>query len=215
MLQRAQDMYKNLQERVKNTLNTMADLAEAVGVPPALTSLIVKREEENWAPPAYQPSTSPAPAEAQPAAAEAPAPEPKPAAKQTRSRKASGGNGRPTTRQRTNKKRPLEGNRERSANVRPLHVDDAINNSTYLARIIWSLGVAHLEGLGPLRPADIARMVMARSPVSLEPPNVARYIRRSKPTCITVAHTEGSSNFYKLNAQGKKLFEETFGTSLN
>jgi hypothetical protein len=54
-------------------------------------------------------------------------------------------------------------------------------------------------------------MVMARSAVSLEPPNVARYIRRSKPTSITVDRSEGNSNFYKLNAKGKKLFEEKFG----
>ena len=92
---------------------------------------------------------------------------------------------------------------------------DSINGSTYLARIIWSLGVAQMEKLGPLRPADIARMVMSRSPVSLEPPNVARYIRRSKPTCIVVDHTEGSSNFYKLNAEGKKLFQDTFGSQPN
>jgi hypothetical protein len=56
----------------------------------------------------------------------------------------------------------------------------------------------------------MARMIMSRSPISLEPPNVARYIRRSKPTCIVVDHTEGSSSFYKLNAEGKALFEEKF-----
>jgi hypothetical protein len=70
--------------------------------------------------------------------------------------------------------------------------------------------VAELEGTGPLRPADIARMVMSRSAVSLEPPNVARYIRRSKPTSIAVAHAEGSSNFYKLNSEGHALFDGLF-----
>jgi len=89
-------------------------------------------------------------------------------------------------------------------------VDDAINGSTYLARIIWSLGVSELEGTGPLRPADMARMIMSRSPVSLEPPNVARYIRRSKPTCIAVDHMEGSSSFYRLNEEGRALFNEKF-----
>jgi hypothetical protein len=101
---------------------------------------------------------------------------------------------------------PVEG-------VRPLKVDDAIGGSTYLARIVWSLGVAELEGTGPLRPADMARMIMSRSPVSLEPPNVARYIRRSKPTCIEVARTEGSSSYYSLNAEGRALFEELFRNS--
>jgi hypothetical protein len=94
--------------------------------------------------------------------------------------------------------------------VRALRTDDEINGSTYLARILWSLGVAELEGQGPLRPADMARMIMSRSPVSLEPPNVARYIRRSKPTCIEVARTEGSSSFYQLNDEGHALFEELF-----
>ena len=67
-----------------------------------------------------------------------------------------------------------------------------------------------MEELGPLRPADIARMIMARSPVSLEPPNVARYIRRSKPKFITVAKKEGSSSFYALNDDGVALFEEKY-----
>lgn len=109
------------------------------------------------------------------------------------------------------KRRPVEGDRSASQQVRPLHVEDAINGSTYLARIIWSLGVAQLEGVGPLRPADIARMVMSRSAVSLEPPNVARYIRRSKPTSIVVDHSEGGSNYYKLNSKGRKLFDDHFG----
>lgn len=103
------------------------------------------------------------------------------------------------------------GKQQRSAEkVRALRTDDEINGSTYLARIIWSLGVAELEGQGPLRPADMARMIMSRSPVSLEPPNVARYIRRSKPTCIEVARSEGSSSFYQLNDEGHALFDELF-----
>lgn len=116
----------------------------------------------------------------------------------------------PAERKRTGKRRDLKGPRDSSDRVRPLKVDDAIQGSTYLARIIWSLGVADLEGMGPLRPADIARMIMARSPVSLEPPNVARYIRRSKPTYLTVVQNEGSSSFYTLSPEGQALFEEKY-----
>jgi len=111
----------------------------------------------------------------------------------------------------TGKKRGLVGAKDLTDRVRPLEVDDAISGSTYLARIIWALGVAALEGTGSLRPADMARMIMSRSPVSLEPPNVARYIRRSKPTCVVVDRTEGSSSFFKLNEEGQALFEDKFG----
>jgi len=133
------------------------------------------------------------PVEEEKAAAEAEPPKPKAAPKK-----------------RTGKRRELKGEKDATDQVKALKVEDAINNSTYLARIIWCLGVAQLEDLGPLRPADIARMIMARSPVSLEPPNVARYIRRSKPKYITVAHKEGSSSFYALNDDGLKLFEEKY-----
>lgn len=111
------------------------------------------------------------------------------------------------------KKRPLEGNRTATKHVRTIAADDEIEGSTYLARIVWCLGVAELEGLGSLRPADIARMVMARSPVSLEPPNIARYIRRSKPTCIAIDHADGGSNFYKLNEEGRQFFKRQFSAA--
>jgi hypothetical protein len=273
MRERAQGLFKQLQERVKTTMQVVADIAESVGVPPAVTSLIA-RQDEQWTPPTSQ--SQPPPAAPQPSApkeaageqtattkaaeppgepeaaeqtaepavevlevVEAEAAEPaeesieaadveqaaesaaaasEKAAKTKTTSKSTNGTSVKTRRtsaqkRKATKKRVIEGNKAKSVGVRPLQVDDAINGSTYLARIVWSLGVANVEGLGPLRPADIARMVMARSPVSLEPPNVARYIRRSKPTCIVVAHTEGSSNYYKLNAAGKRLFEEHFGAN--
>jgi len=108
------------------------------------------------------------------------------------------------------KKRPAAAETKLPAGVKPLAVKDAISGSTYLARIVWALGVSSREGSGPLRPADIARMVMARSPISLEPPNIARYIRRSNPACLAVEKTEGSSSYYRLNAAGKRLFSEHF-----
>lgn len=248
MMKRAQEMMQLVQDGFRNTMRVVADLAESVGVPPAVTSLLQpKNGADEWAA-AYEPPPAPRPtpvpssraAEATPApAAPAPAaPAPSTPAPAAPKAEASGGNGNgkshsaaavaeaseaaetvvakppTTTKKRTNKRRELVGDKARSKDVRQLEVDDAIDGSTYLARIIWSLGVASLEGIGPLRPADIARMVMSRSAVSLEPPNVARYIRRSKPQSITVDHTEGGSNFYKLNAKGKKLFEENFGGSL-
>ncbi len=260
MLERAQDLFKQLSERVKTTMQVVADLAESVGVPPAVTSLL-QRDGGGWTPPEYQPPVAqpapkpttatpapaaepepaaaaepepataaepepaaaaepepaaaepePAAAEPEPAAAE-PAPTPEPVAEATPGEPAKKAPAKKATKKATRRssKRVVEGNKAKSAAIRALQVDDAINGSTYLARIIWSLGVAQLEGLGPLRPADIARMVMSRSAVSLEPPNVARYIRRSKPTCIVIAQKEGSSSYYKLNAAGKKLFDERFG----
>lgn len=183
MLEMAQEMFKALQDRFRSTLRVMADLAESVGVPSTVTTLLAGREraecciEQPWAnraDPLAQPVVSEASGDGNSTHAMAPA--------------------APAT----------------AAAVRALRVDDAIGGSTYLARIVWSLGVSDREGTGPLRPADMARMIMSRSPVSLEPPNVARYIRRSKPTCIEVAHTEGSSSFYTLNAEGRSLFEQLF-----
>jgi hypothetical protein len=205
MLQMAQDMFKLLQDRFRTTLRVMADLAESVGVPPTVTSLLSGQDRADQAdvyevrradpPPVevQQPVAAPSTTEVwQPVTREVPAEE-------ADKRKPAG------------KKRGLTGGPvDLSDTVRRLEVDDAIGGSTYLARIIWSLGVAELEGTGPLRPADIARMVMSRSAVSLEPPNVARYIRRSKPTSIAIAHSEGSSNFYKLNAEGHSLFDSLF-----
>jgi outer membrane biosynthesis protein TonB len=227
-------MLKSVQERVKVTFQVAAGLAESLGAPPVATSILQRlggldQEEdyyqgavspmETYPAPAPPPPPPPAPApepepdpepvpdqkveepepekveEPEPAKAEEPAPEPeaKPAAK------------RPAT-----KRREMVGDKSKSKHVAALKVDDAINGSTYLARIIWALGIAELEDIGPLRPADMARMIMARSPVSLEPPNVARYIRRSKPESISVDHKEGSSSFYKLSDKGHELFKDKY-----
>jgi hypothetical protein len=192
MLKRAQDMLDMMQDGLRTTMRVVADLAESVGVPPAVTALIQPRNgtdqwkiRETGAPPPSVVAVEPAPVSA-----------PEPPRDEARAVPA--------------KRRPVVGDRDRSRSVRPLGVDDAIAGSTYLARIIWTLGVAELEGLGALRPADIARMVMSRSAVSLEPPNVARYIRRSKPSSIVVDRVEGGSSFYKLNERGQKLFREHF-----
>lgn len=193
MIQMAQDMFKVFQDHVRNTIHAVADLAESVGAPTPVTTFIQGLERFTGgnhdqaaitytAPPTTQPSPPPVITTSPTESREEPA------------------------------KRKVGKKRHLPDGIRTLEVDDAINGSTYLARIIWSLGVADLEGVGPLRPADMARMIMGRSPISLEPPNVARYIRRSKPTCIAVDHTEGSSNFYKLNAEGKLLFEEKYRT---
>ena len=205
MIQMAQDMIKVVQDHMRNTLHAMADFAESVGVPPTVTSFIHGLERftggdnHQHMAPSYTP---PPPARPQEPVMSTPAPAPvKPV----------------EVRQPESVEQPVEkparkraGSRELPEGVRPLGVDDAIAGSTYLARIIWSLGVSELEGTGALRPADMARMIMSRSPISLEPPNVARYIRRSKPTCIEVDHTEGSSSFYRLADEGKALFEEKF-----
>lgn len=216
MLQLAQDMLKMLQDRVRTTLRVVADIAESVGVPPAVTSLLgakghadeVIGAESCWARPTATPG-----AQVVSRPAWGPTAPEKPVAEGDQPEGANHeAPGSEADRKRTGgRRRGLQGSVDLSDRVRPLRVDDEVRGSTYLARIIWSLGVAELEGTGPLRPADMARMIMSRSAVSLEPPNVARYIRRSKPTCVEVAHAEGSSNFYKLNAEGMALFEEMFG----
>jgi hypothetical protein len=230
MIKRAQDMLQMVQDGVRNTMRVAVDLAESVGVPRSVTSLLQpKNGADQWTEPSVQPPR-PAPApQAAPAPVQkvaepkveppvevaSPKPEPvnvKPTQVEQEQAQAEPVKVEPAKAKpvRRGKKRPVEGDRDQSKDVRPLEVDDAIDGSTYLARIIWSLGVADLEGIGSLRPADIARMVMSRSPVSLEPPNVARYIRRSKPTTISVDHVEGGSNYFKLNADGKILFSEHF-----
>lgn len=202
-------------------MQLVADLAEAVGVPSTVASLLRRDNGEGpqrspYSPPRPVIHGSPAPVDPTDSPSSSPAPEVQARRERTRKKttplkaRRSAGNGAPTRQRRRTGRRSVVGNQQLPDGVQALQVDDAISGSTYLARIIWALGVAQLEGIGPLRPADIARMVMARSAVSLEPPNVARYIRRSNPTCISVDHTEGSSNFYKLNADGKRLFNENF-----
>ncbi|MCK5800992.1 MAG: hypothetical protein KAI47_27580 [Deltaproteobacteria bacterium] len=257
MLERAQDLFKQLQERMRITMQVVADLAESVGVPPIVTSLLQRGDDgAGWTPPEYSPppevvasapevapvpevaaeatekatvatpvdppsQADPPPQAAKPkkaaavkkvAAVKGSATEAKAVVKKAPARRKKA-TSRRVAASRTGKKRTLEGNKAKSAHVTPLQVDDAISGSTYLARILWSLGVANLEGLGSLRPADIARMVMSRSAVSLEPPNIARYIRRNNPPTIVVAKKEGSSSFYKLSAAGKKLFEQHFANA--
>jgi hypothetical protein len=193
MLQMAQDMFKVFQDHVRNTLHAVADLAESVGAPAPVTSFIQNLEKMTGSgvqQSSFTPPTQPAPPPPSVSAALPEEPFEEPVKRVTKKRQTNA--------------------RDLPDGIRALGVDDSINGSTYLARIIWSLGVADLEGNSSLRPADMARMIMARSPISLEPPNVARYIRRSKPTCIAVDHTEGSSNFYKLNAEGKALFDDKF-----
>jgi len=220
MLQRAQSLVDQLRAQVRTTLGVVVDLAQALGLPAAVTALLTREPSEPGAPfvvpsappPAGPPprgtSTAAAPSAAAPSASRDVASAPSAA-----SGIASGIDGVRAASRRPSRKVALEGDRGRSSQVRMLHAEDAINGSTYLARIIWSLGVARLEGLGPLRPADMARIIMARAPVSLEPPNVARYIRRSHPPSIAVDHSEGSSHFYKLTAEGQRLFEASFGAS--
>lgn len=110
----------------------------------------------------------------------------------------------------TNKKRAVSATQQLPTGVRPLNGETEIDGSIYLARIVWALGVSRLEGTAALRPADIARLVLARSAVSFEPPNIARYIRRSQPSCISVDRVEGGSSFFKLNAEGRRLFDAHF-----
>jgi hypothetical protein len=238
MLQMAQDVFKMLRDRLDSTLRVVADLAEAVGVPPTLTSLLVKRDEGAGAggEPFYpeRRSESVAPSRAVPIegdarcecdradapcveeetddleeeAAVAEAMADREAAEDARD--GNGAGGAPQRRRVVGKRRGLVGEKDLSGIVRPLEVDDSIGGSTYLARIVWSLGVADLEGTGPLRPADMARMIMSRSAVSLEPPNVARYIRRSKPREIEVDRVEGGSSFYRLTTEGRSRFDEKF-----
>lgn len=193
MLQLAQDMMKVLQDRVRTTLGVMADLAESVGAPPAVASVI--HGLERMVPGVHDPLADFQPPPPARSVATPAAPPPKVEAESFMADK------KPAARKK---------GKDGETQVRSLEVDDAINGSTYLARIIWTLGVSELEDAGPLRPADMARMIMSRSAVSLEPPNVARYIRRSKPSCITVHHTEGNSNFYALNDEGRALFNDKF-----
>jgi hypothetical protein len=198
MIQMAQDMFKVVQDHIRNTLHAVADLVESVGAPAPVTTFIQSLERFTGGNNDHGTITYTAPPPAPPA--------PTPAAT-TLTEQPS-----PFVELRDEPKKKVGKRRQLPDGIRALVVEDAINGSTYLARIIWSLGVAEREGKGALRPADMARMIMGRSPISLEPPNVARYIRRSKPTCVAVDRTEGSSNFYKLNAEGKSLFEEKFGT---
>ncbi len=214
MLDLAQDMWKLLQERFRTTLRVVADLAESVGVPPSVTSLLqpsLRAEqgdsEASWSTRSYAPPPPAAPTPA-PAAAEPPPTPAAPVEASEPTSEESAGDG--ANERRAAKRRGIAAGTDLSGKVRALRVDDEVQGSTYLARIIWCLGVSDMEGTGPLRPADMARMIMSRSPVSLEPPNVARYIRRSKPTCIGVAKSEGSSHFYKLNEEGKAIFDELF-----
>lgn len=211
MIQLAQDMFKIVQDRFRATLHAVKDLAESVGAPPTVTSLLQGLERLAGPPPVEeQPIYAPPP----PTRQASPAPR----------EQGRDGDGAREVAQEAARATPVDEGAERRRpagkkrgaggtlpdGVRPLDVEDAINGSTYLARIIWTLGVSDLEGTGPLRPADMARMIMSRSPVSLEPPNVARYIRRSKPTCIAIDHSEGGSSFYRLNAEGRALFNEKF-----
>jgi len=198
MLQTAQDMLKVLQSHVRNTLHAVADLAQSVGAPRGITSFIQSLERLSGGNHDHGPLCySVPPIDVERSALHSPPADAVAESDEIGSDRTS-----------ASKRRP--GFRDLPEGVRPLGVDDAINGSTYLARIVWALGVSTLEGTGALRPADMARMIMARSPVSLEPPNVARYIRRSKPTSVAVDHIEGSSSFYKLNAEGLALFDEKF-----
>ena len=226
MLGLASDLIKAVHDRVKVTLQVAAGLAESLGAPPVATAVLqrlggVEQEEDYYQSMAAEPpplvttpvkveQPEPTPDDKQmqpePVPEERPAADPEPVKQAAEPKKKA-----PAKKKRpANKRRDVEGDRSKSENVRALKVEDAINGSTYLARIIWALGVSGLEGIGPLRPADMARMIMSRSPVSLEPPNVARYIRRSKPKCLAVDHKEGSSVFYKLNEQGQSMFEDKY-----
>jgi hypothetical protein len=215
MLKLAQDVAKSLFDRLRSTLRVVVTLAESAGVPPALVSVLQRIERVGATDAAIQ-----APSSAAGFTVETIPPQSRVESsglieeKSTSSRPQ--GSSMEKERKRASwKKRGLVGAIDLSDKVKPLEVDDEISGSTYLARIIWSLGVAELEGPGPLRPADIARMIMSRSPVSLEPPNVARYIRRSQPTSIIVAKTDGSSNFYALNEEGHALFNAMFRIDSN
>ena len=210
-------LFKSVQERLKVTFQVAAGLAESLGAPPVATSVLQRLggldQEEDY----YQGAVSPTEAYAGPRPTAGPEPVPDQKARQPepvpdqKARQPEPVPDRAAKPKRPAvKRREMVGDKSRSQHVAPLKVEDAINGSTYLARIIWALGVAALEDIGPLRPADMARMIMARSPVSLEPPNVARYIRRSKPESIMIAHKEGSSSFYKLSAKGQDLFKGKF-----
>jgi hypothetical protein len=251
MVDRAQEILRQLQQRVRTTAQIVVDVADSVGVPSVVTSWLRRGDEQSTSVAAApNPTIEPVRASPRPSVVAAPVataaaasgkspkasgvanmPGAKPeasAAAQPREKKPAASvarrSGGPSSRRgkgtakakgkRTSaKKRSFAADQKLPESVRALETEMAIDGSTYLARIVWAPGVARMEAAGPLKPADIARMVMARSPVSLEPPNIARYIRRSKPTCIKVDRKEGNSSFYRLNAEGRRLFDQHFRVS--
>lgn len=216
MLELAQDLWKVFQPRFCGMIHNIREWAEALGVPRPFTALLYRLEclaqTRNQETGSLQFYSAPNPGASSPFL-EKSIPSSSPVSSDEGNSSQSQFAPAPTTIERkkpSNKRRIVGAPANLSNKVRPLKPDDAIDGSTYLARIVWSLGVAELEGLGALRPADIARLIMSRSPVSLEPPNVARYIRRNKPTSIRIDHIEGSSNFYTLNEEGRALFKDKF-----
>ena len=207
-----QQMIKAVEQRVRTTLAIMSSLAESVGVPATVTELIQGLEKRLLGGskfPAFKEEERPSAVAAERLAVDFREESLRAITQDPVEQEDSTASLRPA-KQKGKKKRGTDKAHGLPEGVRNLSNHDAINGSTYLARIIWSLGVASLDGTGPLRPADMARMILTRTSVNLDPPNVARYIRRSKPTCVEVDHSEGSSSFYRLNSEGLLLFNEKF-----
>lgn len=205
MLQMAQEIILRLRTRVCSTIRLVAGIAETFGAPSTVVSILNKVAGEEsvccCAPSAWNQagvqSSSSNPDEDE-LGDEAPAAAPPP----------------PEVRG-TARKRVMGSEVDLSGQVRMLKAEDEIEGSTYLARIIWCLGVAELDGTGPLRPADIATMILSRTTIQLEPPNVARYIRRSKPASISIAYSDKNSHYYKLNNEGHELFNRMYKIGSN
>ncbi len=69
------------------------------------------------------------------------------------------------------------------------------DSTRYIVRILWALEVAYQAGLGSLRAGEIARIIRKFGKETVEPTNVARFIRTHK-------HDSRYADFWKEEKQG-------------
>jgi len=84
-----------------------------------------------------------------------------------------------------------------------------INGSSYLARVLWALELAHRARLGPLMPSKMAELLQSWGGLQVEPPNVARFLRTSESKkshygLWTVKEVSRRSKVYQITVDGRR-----------
>ena len=101
---------------------------------------------------------------------------------------------------------PFEKKREVS---RPLTPFDSLEDSRYLARVLWALNEAERFSLPPMTASDIAKFVTANSGFEIKQTNTARFLRECRQSgrfedCWVVSQ-DGPRRTYAISEVGREL----------
>jgi hypothetical protein len=87
--------------------------------------------------------------------------------------------------------------------------DTKHEKSRYIVRVLWALEVAYHAGLGPIRAADVTRIIRKYGNEPVEPTNVARFFRdeNRSNSDYTRLWKEETKAYFEISLEGRKFLQ--------